>query len=225
MATTSQLLTWAELECHGWNREGPRGSRALLNEAHRILMAHKTALNLLVDSSTGDFPYFDTQAGVYQYSCPANVWLVEAVLVDADTAADYGGMSWGYVSRQYQRLTVSGKNYLRLINMKSKPCVGSTAAWLQFHGIDPGDTEDYYRRMAYKNPVDITSDTIQHEMPSPLDVEYLLPATMKLIDSINDHTKLESARKYIETELKPLCWRETTQGEQGCAGVVTKRRF
>jgi len=225
MATTSQLLTWIELECHGWQREGPRGSRALFNEAHTILIARRSEDNVILDQTTGDLPYFTTQASTYRYEAPADVWLIDSVLVDANVTLGYG-LSWAEeVDWATEEKRFGGKQYQRLLNIRSHPASSSENAWLQFFGgLDPGDTTETFRRMAYARPRQITSDAIQHQMPIGCD-DYLMQATMKLIDAIDDHAKMEAARAYIETTLKPLVMRRLGEGEQGVPRVNRKRAF
>jgi len=46
-----------------------------------------------------------------------------------------------------------------------------------------------------------------------------------LIDSIDDHSKMEQARLYIEQVLKPRMWTELDGGDQGLDGFCEKRRF
>lgn len=225
MATTSQILTWIELECHGWKRNGSRGTLALLNEAHRLLMTKKSARTIILDSTTGDYPYFDTTAGTFVYSCPSTVWMVDGVLIDAEVARDYGGVynAGQNVHMRYERVFEHGKVYYRIVNISSTLGGQNTVAQITFRGIDPGTTSSYYRRKAFRRPTDISSDSIQHDMPDGLDTQYLMPATMKLIEAINDHGKMIEARQYIETILKPACWGEMEGGYQGVPLTVTKR--
>ena len=223
MATTSQLLTWIELECHGWLREGPRGSRALFNEAHTILTARQSEDNVILDSTTGDLPYITTNDSVYRYEQPAAVWVVGMILTDADTSLGYG-TSWDGTDWQAEQAWFGGKEYQRIMNVRSHTATSSENAWIQFFGMNPGDTTETFRRLAYARPRQITSDSIQHQMPIGCD-DYLMQATMKLTDAIDDHQKMEAARAYIEVTLKPLVMRRLGEGEQGVPRVVRKRPF
>jgi hypothetical protein len=225
MATTSQHLTWIELEMHGWQREGPRGSRALYDEAHTILLARRSEDNLIYDESTGDFPFFETQAGTYLYTCPDNVWVVDSVLVDANISLGYG-LNWNEdADWSAEKKWVGGKEYQRILNVRSNQCTyGDAASLMFFGGMDPGASTQTFRRMAYARPRRITSDAVQHQMPLGAE-DYLMQATCKLIDSIDDHEKMESARAYIEGTLKPLVMRRLGMGEQGIPRVNRKRAF
>ncbi len=225
MATTGQLLTWLELELHGWNREGPRGTLALFNQAHKILLQQENEQNLLFDPLTGDFPFLTTRAGQYIYNIPAlydtlPYWLIRAVLVDPVNAPS--GEYWQFEDYYF------GKNlYYRIKNMRtleagSSPLLLASVAFLK---EDPGDTTNVFRIAGYRQPVDILSDTIQHEMPGSTDIEYLYPATVMLIRSINDDKKMEESRKYIEMVLKPKVMQALDRGEQGNSDFVIKRAF
>ena len=224
MASTSQLLTWIELEMHGWQREGVKGSRALLNEAHKLLLTAQKEQNILFDSATGELPYFTTVEDTFNYSAPSNVWLIEGVVVDdPDNLPDSeltSTRSW-----KTDELDISGVTYYRIQNVRTYPARRNVAANLTFVGMNPGSHDDLYRRFAYKLPTEISSDRVQHEMPGSADVEYLMPATMKLIDAIDDHSKFEQAKLYIEQVLKPKMWVELDGGEQGLSGSCIKRRF
>ena len=225
MATTSQLLTWLELELDGWNREGPRGTRALLNQAHKILLQQECEQNLLFDPFTGDFPFLTTVAAQYVYNVPALVgvlpyWLIKAVLVDPTNAPT--GEHW-----QFEDYYFGENQYYRIKNMRTleagaSPLLVASVAFLK---EDPGDTTDVFRIAGYREPVEILSDNIQHEMPGTTDMEFLYPATVMLIRSINDDKKMEKARFYIETVLKPKIIQSLDRGEQGNSDFATKRAF
>lgn len=225
MATTSQLLTWLELELNGWNREGPRGTRAMLNEAHKILLEQECEQNLLFDHLTGDFPFLTTVAGQYTYNVPAlagvlNYWLIRAVLVDPVNAPS--GEYW-----QFEDYYFGNNLYYRIKNMRALEAGASPllVASVAFIKEDPGDTTDVFRIAGYRGPVEILSDTIQHEMPGSTDIEFLYPATVMLIRSINDDRKMEESRKYIEMVLKPRIIQSLDRGEQGNSDFVIKRAF
>jgi len=225
VASTSQLLTWIELEAHGWQREGVKGTRALLNEAHKLLLTAEREQNILFDSATGELPFFTTVDGTYNYSAPDNVWLISGVVVDdpgnlPDTPNVTSMRSW-----KTNEVSVAGILYYSIQNIRTQPSRRGVAANLTFIGMNPGDYDSLYRAWAYRLPTDIGSDRVQHEMPGSTDVEYLMPATLKLIDSIDDHSKMEQARLYIEQVLKPKMWTELDGGEQGLDGFCEKRQF
>lgn len=225
MASTSQLLTWIELEMHGWQREGVKGSRALFNEAHKILLTAEREQNILFDATTGELPLFTTVKNTYNYAAPNNVWQIAGVVVDdPGNLPEIPNVSYRR-SWKTSEVTISGIIYYQLTNIRTQPSKRGTAANLTFVGMNPGSYSDLYRRWAYRLPVEITSDSVQHEMPGSADMEYLMPATMKLIDAIDDHEKMEKARLYIEQVLKPKMWTELDGGEQGLDGCCIKRKF
>lgn len=228
MASTSQLLTWIELECHGWNREGPRGSRALFNEAHNMLLLGEDEENILYDSSTGNLPYITTTQGTYLYTFPATVWRVGAVLVDDATyVGTYYSLTDEEIDQEWQleEFRLGGRFYYKVKNIRSAQYRNANSLSSITFTIDPGDTTDVFRRLAYRLPTQITSDTVQHEVPPPYDMECLLPATMRLIDAINDHQKMEEARKYIMEVLRPKIKSGLSAGEQGSSSYSVKRAF
>jgi hypothetical protein len=225
MASTSQLLTWIELEMHGWQREGVKGTRALLNEAHRILLTAQKEQNILLDTTTGELPFFTTVDGTYNYSAPTNVWLIGGVVVDdPDDLPDTPNVNYLREWKTHEEV-ISGIQYYMISNVRTQAARRGVAASLTFMGMNPGDSTALYRRFAYRLPTEITSDAVQHEMPGCTDMDYLMPATMKLIDAIDDHAKMEQARQYIEQSLKPKMWTELDEGEQGLDGYCVKRYF
>jgi len=219
VARTSELLNLVELECHGWTREGVRGTRALLNEAHKLLKMRQCEGNILYDSTTGDLPYLATVAGTYRYSLGATVWLPQNVLVDDTTYLD---LTAGW---RGETVTYAGKDYFRLFNIRSAPWTLNANAWVQFTGADPGSTTTSYRIRAYAKPREITSDAVQHDMPGATDIKYLLPATVMLIQAATNHEKFFQARQYITDNLAREFWGEAGAGEQGIPMVVEPSRF
>jgi hypothetical protein len=225
MATTSQLLTWIELECHGWNREGSRGSRSLLNEAHRMLLFREDDTNIVFDTSTGNLPYLSTSNGVYEYNLPTACYVLKHILVDNMISTnDYGSSVSSSTSWKFEDYSIAGRSYYRVMNIRSYPSTPSTRARVLFTE-NPGATDDVFRELYHKQPVQILSDTIQHEMPGATDVQYLMPATVALINSINDHDKYEKAKLMIEREYKPRVLSELNIGEQGQSDFCIKRAF
>jgi len=223
MASTSQLLTWIELEMHGWIREGARGSRALFNEAHRILNTGEREQNVLYDAATGDLPYFTTRDNVFQYNVPEGIWRVGGVVVD-----DTGELpSTVGTTRQwrFEDVQVSGIVYRRLLNVRTRDIRRGNVPTIQFVGINPTATTALYRRLAWREPIQILSDAIQHECPGDTDMRYLVPATIMLIECIDDHTKAMQARLAIEQDIKPRYLDEIDGGEQGLPDFVRKRQF
>jgi len=233
MATTGQLLTWIELECHGWNREGPRGTRALFNEAHRLLLMGELEQNIIYDEDTGDLPFLATHKNVFRYTLPSTYWRVGGILLDASEYAtryqDYGcpyyGGPFASVQQRFEEFQLGGIFYWRIVNCRSRGARQGRSPWVQFNKIDPGETKQEFRVYGWQLPVEILSDSVQHEMPGATDIEYLMPAAMLLIDAISDHSKMEKVREHIVKELKPKVANEMASGEQGIPISCTKRSF
>lgn len=224
MASTSQLLTWIELECQGWQREGRRGSRALLNEAHKILNCRQVEQNVILDSSTGNLPFMATTDGTYRYNAPSNVWMIGAILIDALTSIDYG-TRFEEDFLGLEEYLFGGYTYYRVRNIRTKPWDRNSVAWVQFNRFNPGTTTAVYRRLAWRRPTDIISDSIQHDMPEGMDVKYLMPATISLIEAINDHDKFNKTLQWIATGLAQQYWNESESGDQGQSDFITKRAY
>jgi len=223
MASTSQLLTWIELET-GWNREGSKGTRSLLNEAHRLLMHQECEQNIIWDESTGNLPYLVTSNKTYRYNMPDTVWRVKAILVDETSDIDssllHTNTDW-----KFEDYLIGGMTFKRIRNVRSRDYTRGANAWVQFIGVNPGAASTTYRRLCYRRPTEITSDTIQHDLPGSADMDYLLPATISLIETINDHKKFAETREYIRTVLKPLVFNDMDGGEQGLSDFCTKRAY
>jgi hypothetical protein len=226
MASTSQILTWAELECHGVNREGDSGSRPIFNEVHKIFMSARVDQRLIWDDAAGDFPFFDTVDGVYLYSCPSNVWNVQHVVIDAASDLGYGLVSYASQTTdwRYEEALICGKPYLRCLDVKCDPSLRSTPAAIRFRK-NPGDTASTFRRVAWRKPTEILNANVQHEMQEPFDVQFLLPATIQMIKAWANADKAIETRRYIEEVLKPAYWKELDKGEHGSGSFCVTRRF
>lgn len=217
MATTNQLLTWIELQCHGWQREGRKGTRALLNEAHKLLLYDDLEQRLVIDDSIGDFPFLVTQDGVYQYDLPDNCSILKHLVVDYDeTLEDY---PWSYEDFRYK-----GQLYYRIMNITTREETSNANATVSFIGVNPGDTTETFRLVYYETPRNITSDSVQHDMPGSTDMEYLVPATIKLIEGL-DHGNIIEARQYIKEVIKKEFRKTMDRGEQGVPVFCRKRAF
>lgn len=217
MATTSQLLTWIELQNHGWSREGARGSRALLNEAHKLLLYNETEQRIVIDPTTGNIPFIITVDTVYQYNLPATCSILKAVLIDEDETRD----EWPW---RYEDFSIKGQRFYRVLNITSREKTFSNNANFTFLGVNPGATTSKFRTLYYQAPTEILSDSIQHDMPGNTDTEFLMPATIKLIEGI-DHGNFIEAREYITKVLKPQFMAVSDRGEQGVPLFCRKRPF
>ncbi|GAG19887.1 unnamed protein product, partial [marine sediment metagenome] len=149
MASTSQLLTWIELELHGWNREGPRGTRALLNEAQKILLEQEAEQNLLFNPLTGDLPFLETTAGLFVYNIPAvggvlPYWLIKAIVVDE--GATLSGEHWHFEDFYFANQLYHKVLNTRALTEGSSPNLLASIAFIK---EDPGTTTDVFRIAGY----------------------------------------------------------------------------
>ena len=218
MATTSQLLTWAETQNHGWVREGAKGSRALLNEAHKLLLYNELEQRIAVDTTTGDYPYITTVDNTVLYNLPANCSILKALLIDfTETRDDY---PW-----TYEDFESRGRRYYKVLNINTREATpAAPLAGFVFVGVNPGATTAKFRIFYYEAPINITSDAVQHQMPGSADMEFLLPATIKLIEGM-DHGNIIEARQYITEVMKPAFIKTLSRGAQGTPTYCRKRAF
>lgn len=226
MPTTAQILSWIELECHGWQREGRKGTRPILDWVHTLLLADENDQNIAKNAATGDLPYLVTQAGQYEYDCPSDCWRTGGILIDQEYITDYNFANYGTDETEWvlEDYYLFGKYYYRILNISTIDATASTVAKVQFAGVDPETYTDRYLHLYWKKPVEISSDKIQHQMPIGTE-SYLIEGTMKVIDAINDHKNMEGARLYIETVLKPMLREQKYKGEQGHPSYSRKRAF
>jgi len=172
-------------------------------------------------------PYITTVNNQFLYDCPANVWKVGAILVDATGTYDYG---WTVISTTYdeslalENFRIGGKAYYRVRNIRSWPARIQQVAQFQFVDINPGDNTEVFRRLAYSRPMEIVSDAVQHQMPIGTE-HILLEATVQFIRAIAEPAKFEKVRLYIETKLKPLVTNALGRGEQGQSSYSVRRAF
>ncbi len=198
-----------------------------------MLLRHESEQNVLIDNATGDLPYRATRDGVYNYTLDDDVWRLKYLLVDDYVVTndyfnnlDNNHTHYFYQQNQFEEYLFCGRLYYRVKQIRSFDRRNTTAAHFTFvGGLNPGATTEIFRELAYREPVNITSDNVQHEMPGSTDMDYLVPATMALIDAINDHEKTVSSRQYILKELKPNFWNEADGGAQGISDYCIKRSF
>ena len=220
MATTAELVTILLEQFKGWNADGPRGVLHYIDAAHKLFRQVECEQTVYYDETTGNLPLLTTTAGTYSYSLPANCWKLAAVLVesgvtgsllDSYSNADYGIRT--AVSKKIEPVTISGVDYLRIVNVRSWPSTESAVARVMFTD-DPGDTTTVYNIKYYKKPADITSDTIPIEIEPPWDEMFFVPAVCKLIEGI-EHGNYAEARMEILKVWLPQYIKKLNGGEQG----------
>jgi len=221
----------------GWGPDGPHGVLKYLDQAHYILMTQESHQTLVYDELTGELPTLETVAGkrVYQLfgterplrpsrpSRPAlpppaqlpdppperpprphpeypNIWRVGGVLLRNTTGGARG-----------KEVRISGEFYWELDGIRTRDWLSHSSPATVTFTFDPGDREYYLR--AWLRPKPLTSVLIDHMVPPPCDVLYLIPAAAKLIEGVQNGDVIES-RQYVEREVKPKFWAAMNKGEQ-----------
>ena len=220
--STEDLIDELVQRFNGFNRDGSHGVLRYLNSAHNILMSAETQQNTIFDTTTGKLPFLNTTAGVFLYSMLDSVWRVSGVLVEIDplygypfaSQYDYGMDRLSGRSSYKNSIVIGGIQYSKVPFIRTKDRVNSTTPATIMWTKDPETKTDFYRRLSYKTPTQILSESIQGEIPDPLDFDILLPATAKLIEGVQSGN-YDEARRIVRIELKPLLWKELDSGDQG----------
>lgn len=234
MATTSELLDVLVEQFKGWNRDGERGILRYLDVAHQILCNVETDERVIMDTSAGGLPGITTVDGTYEYTMPSNVGYVSKVGVESSltstvsgtalstlTGLDYGTRRGTYTPIEYFKF--GGIEYIRIPYIRTYQA-GETAYAKVLFTVNPGDTTSLYKYVAFKKPVSLTSDSIQHEIVPPFDDLYLLPATVKLLEGI-EHGNYMEARAVIVNQIVPAYAKAMRVGEQGMDEIPPDRGF
>ena len=204
MSTTEELLSILEKQFSGWNRDGVRGIRHYLNIVHRILCTVPADQLMIIDESTGLLPSLNTIANIFSYELPSNVNFVSMVLIEVGDNSfiinlrqqDYGRTTRSS-QRPFEEVEVSGVRYLRIPYVRSYPVTENSVAKIVFTE-DPGTVNDIYRYQAYRMPNDIVSDTIELSIHPPYDMLYLLPATAKMLEAVQNGNYVEAYASITE---------------------------
>jgi hypothetical protein len=214
---TEELIDELEQRFNGFNRTGDHGLLRFLNSAHEILMTVEAEQTLLLDTATGGLPAINTVAGTFLYIMPTEVHRVSKVLVKSGNplspVIDYG-------IRQYQAksitnsISVGGQFYAKIPYIKTRDRLNDNQLASVMFTQDPTTQNDVYFRQSYRRPVQILSESIQHEVPAPFDYDFLLPAAAKLIEG-QCNGNYDEARRIVRMELKPAMWKELDSGDQG----------
>jgi hypothetical protein len=207
---------------NGWNRDGVHGCLRYLNEAHNILMSAESQQTTIFDTATGKLPPLNTTSGTFFYTMLDDVWRVSAILIQINPLYgypfapqfDYGMNRLAGRSSPENSLVIGGIQYSKVPFIRTRDRINSTTPATIMWTKDPETKTDFYYRLSYRTPVQILSESIQPEIPSPLDVQVLLPTASKLIEGAQKFNIFD-AYLYIEKELKPKLWKELDAGDQG----------
>jgi len=228
MPSTLQILKWGQLNASGWNREGAEGLAPLLNEVQNILKQNETYQNQKYDSTTGDFPSFDTTDGVYEYDMESDIWRVSEVLLSSPIPNDLNlqlNPEYGIetnITNIIEKKEYNGKEYIRFPFVRTLDKTYDNPAKVQFK-VNPTTTSGSFLVRSYLVPrPQITSSRIQLSIPEKYHMTVVLPSLMLLVEAFQTNNWTE-AIEIIEKKYKPLMMKEMNEGEQGeCSG--TRRR-
>jgi len=226
--TTREIASLIKYTNHRFNPEGTPGIRGVLNMTQNLLLCVEQAQNLAIDATTGDFPLLTTTAGTYQYNCPADCWRTANILLTREiyygttVLDDYGRV----VNMQYPITTEhhNGKEYIRYQQVRSYDATENALARIVFLSVDPGSYTDRYYHMYYKRPTQTTSLSVLHSIPSPNDIEVLLPAAQAIVEGF-ENGSLRDAISYVTKVLRPKLWHEMNSGAQARSYFVTRNEI
>jgi hypothetical protein len=213
----------------GWNRDGARGIVPLLNEAQNILLQNESEQMLYYDPTTGEFPTLNTVHGTFQYNAPTNIWRVGMILLAYPLNNLYNTYPLSnYGLRDNLQFPIrdvhfAGRRYIHFQQARCKDKNQGTPATIQFT-VDPGKQTDLFRIAGYRVPIQITSESVQPEIPDRFHTSHLLPATVKLIEGFQTNNIAES-RLWIEQNIQPDFWKQQNEGQQGRSGHTHRRGF
>jgi hypothetical protein len=191
----------------GWGTDGPHGVLRYLNQAHEILLAQESFQTAAFNLATGGLPVLRTNEGQFEYFADRSIWRVGGVLLPYGSIRDYG-----VINQAPQRtVSIGGREYYTVNGIRTFDWQSENQPARILFSFNPKGREFFLR--AWKKPKLITSVNIQHEVPPPLDVMYLIPAAAKLIEGVQNGTVIE-ARLAIEAEIKPKFWAAMNKGEQ-----------
>lgn len=220
--TTEELVDELVQRFNGWNRDGDHGVLRYLNSAHEILMSQGLQQNTIFDLSTGKLPYLQTTQGVYTYIMPDNVWRVKNILIYVDRLRGYPGTPWNnyqtglLTARLNYRdgLIIGGIQYSKVPFIRTTDRNGPNNLARVMFTQDPETKTDLYQVLSYRVPIQILSESIQPDIPTPWDYELLLAATAKLIEGVQNGN-YDEARRFVRLEMRPLLAKELGDGDQG----------
>jgi hypothetical protein len=206
---TSELVDQLVILHNGWNRDGDHGVIRYLDMANKLLVSIDAEQHIVLDDE-GNLPALNTNADEKVYDVEGR--RVIAVVVDNSdivAVADYGKR----ISTQ-NSFIFGSVNYTRIPYIKTTDRKNSTVPARVIFTKEPGVTTDYYRVVMYKVPVDILSESIDHGIKDPYDIQYLLPAASALISGVQNYTLAESLQ-YVKEVIMPAYSKELGEGDQG----------
>lgn len=166
---TSALISLIKKDASNWSSDN---IRELINEVQRIILLQRPLKQLrVVDTSTGKDPVLATTAGTYEYT------------IDTDNGFSYD--AWR-VSDVYSSDIFSPSD---IISYDATPSANAKFVFLS----DPG-SQNYYVRY-YRQPTQITSASVQLEIPHQFHVSHVKEGVLGLIEK-SDSGKSERWEKF-----------------------------
>jgi hypothetical protein len=225
MPTTSQNITTIIQQLNGWDRDGQHGVLPFYNEANNILLQNENEEMVKVDNATGLLPLLTTLAGQFKYSLPSGVWRIDSILVLIPTESTYGInplSTFQLDDRPVKYVKWAGHKFLQFQAVR---CYDEDTlnAGILFQ-LDPGDSTDFFYYYGYVKPNQITAETIQSQIPGRYHMSHLIPATIKLLEGIQNGTMMQ-ARQEINTLIKPDFWNEMNKGGKQRSGFIRPKRY
>jgi hypothetical protein len=213
---TEELIDELEQRFNGWNRTGDHGILRFLNSAHEILMTVEAEQTLMLDTSTGELPLLMTVDSTYLYTMPIDVFRVSKILIKSDREIQVSDYKFPNLLRNSRSnsISIGGVLYTKVPYVKTRDKLNSSTPATVMFTENPGDSTDIFYRQSYRSPTQILSESIQHDVPSPFDYDFLLPAAAKLIEG-QCNGNYDEARRIVRMELKPAMWKELDSGDQG----------
>lgn len=169
MPTTRQIIAELQYDAQGWQAEGERGLRPVLEICHRYMMSGDCWQHIKINSSTGRPPILETTSGTYQYDAGSDCRKVYAIGIDAlsdyvpTVFYNYYNRLAGRVVMDQRIITIGGWAYI-YIEAYTQDVMRGAEAKVTFP-FNPGTTDDTYYLFYYKKYDDITSDSVDPGMP------------------------------------------------------------
>lgn len=207
MPSTVQNVTLIEAATKG------RFSRpqilSFLNEIQEIVYSQRTEETKKIAPSTGMPPYLVTSAGQYQYDCPSDCWMTDAIFSESPIkrySTDYNNRdnrSYYFKNREYERIPIS----------QTIKTVGSVAT-VTFT-TDPGATTEKFYHSYWVSPGQIEDES--DELALPGHTHYILRAAAIRIMTAEEFGKLEDMINMMEVAARRIR-RELNRGARGRIG-------
>lgn len=172
MPSTRSLLQQLEFDAAGWQIDGVRGLRWILNECHRYMMCGDAWQHIYVDPSTGQPLTITTTdsdtSGTRQYTAPDDCRRIYDVCIDAQSnlassvySNYYNSLRTTYPPHQYTFI-FGGHQYIRIYVTTFDTLRYANCRYI--FPFNPGNTTDTFYLFYYVRPTEILSDSIELDL-------------------------------------------------------------